>query len=189
MNRIYVLLIAVVGLTLAFLAVGLYVNWEQMIIQVIIQVIVQSILWGGLWRRIRQHQTTTPTTIPVRINQDLSPVDAAVLLDYTQSQVMKMIIYMLIKKDVVRLIENRPQLKLERTGVQTLKYFEDELLRSMRADGTLDNSAFPRIYENIRHEVGAKMAGYTIEATKNHYRDRVRQKMEIIETSNIQLEE
>lgn len=126
----------------------------------------------------------------------LTAVEAAVVLNVEPLRVLTMILYGLLIKRTVVVTETAPFIKLKKlvsegetarptipamnvtlpapTGL-SMRYYERDYLDAISTEGTLNEVALARTYENLIDEVNQKLRGHSREDTANYYRSIVNQ--------------
>lgn len=121
-------------------------------------------------------------------NRSLSAVEAGLVLGLKPVRVITMMLYGLLLKKQVAVIESQPLLKLQRIETPTppatapaangtsnstsiiLRYYEIDFLKAIKPDGTLDEEALAQDYRGLVSTVNQKLKGYSREDTENYYR-------------------
>jgi hypothetical protein len=109
-------------------------------------------------------------------NRTLTAVEAAMVLDQEPIRILTMVLYGLLLKRLVRVVQTEPLLKLEKiqrlpeeTPVQP-RYYEIDYLSAIRPNGTLDEKALALTYRGIVTTVNQRLRGYSRETTVTYYR-------------------
>jgi hypothetical protein len=109
-------------------------------------------------------------------NRTLTAVEAAMVLDQKPIRILTMILYGLILKHLVRVVQTEPLLKLEKvqkppeqTPVQP-RYYEIDYLSAIRPDGTLNEKTLALTYRGLVTTVNQRLGGYSREDTVNYYK-------------------
>jgi len=113
------------------------------------------------------------------VKRGLTAVEASYLLDMKPTQIVTEILYSLLQKRAVWAEETKPSLRLRvlapyenKTGTaeNPLRYYEIDLLSSLKADGTLDESKLAHTIMFLRDTVEQKLQGYSRKDTVDYYR-------------------
>jgi hypothetical protein len=122
-------------------------------------------------------------------NRSLTAVEAGLVMGLKPVRVITMMLYGLLLKRQVAVVESEPLLKLKRletppneppqqTTPETtatpaaapLRYYEIDFLGAIKPDGTLDEAALADAYRGLVNTVNQKLKGYSREDTENYYR-------------------
>jgi len=121
-------------------------------------------------------------------NRSLTAVEAGLILGLKPVRVLTMMLYGLLLKRQVAVVESQPLLKLQRiekpatpadapagdlapTPASTpLRYYEIDFLNAIKPEGTLDEEALAQDYRGLVNAVNQKLKGYSREDTENYYR-------------------
>ncbi len=109
-------------------------------------------------------------------NRTLTAVEAAMVLDQKPVRILTMILYGLILKRLVRVVQTEPLLKLEKIqkpSVETSaqpRYYEIDYLSAIRDNGTLDEKALALTYRGLVTTVNQRLRGYSREDTVTYYK-------------------
>lgn len=118
------------------------------------------------------------------IRKGLTAVEAATLLDVDPKKVLTMILFGLLRKNAVEVIETEPYLRLKTLSTSNLHYYEigfiDTVIKrsTVPADdnlvGTLSSRKLSDLINKLRAEVDEKVKYYCRADTINYYRKVVR---------------
>jgi hypothetical protein len=114
----------------------------------------------------------------------LTAPEAAVVLGLKPIRVLTMILYGLLRKGLVEILQSEPLVKLSELtiGPQKLdnsevsrispkkRYYEILFLNSIKSDGSLDERLLARAYMVLRDNVDNKIRGYSRTDTANYYK-------------------
>ena len=109
-------------------------------------------------------------------NRTLTAVEAGLVLGQKPVRVLTMILYGLILKRLVRVIQTEPLLKLEKTQKLSTetptqpRYYEIDYLSSVKPDGTLNEKALALTYQGLVTTVNQRLRGYSREDTIKYYK-------------------
>jgi hypothetical protein len=109
-------------------------------------------------------------------NRTLTAVEAGLVLEQKPVRVLTMILYGLILKRLVRVVQTEPLLKLEKTQklpegtpVQP-RYYEIDYLSAIKPDGTLNEKTLALTYQGLVTTVNQRLRGYSREDTAKYYK-------------------
>jgi hypothetical protein len=154
-------------------------------------VIVIAIFAGSIalstWNNSRRRMQYLPPSMKVEgvgIKRGLTAVEAAILLETPLNKVMTMILFGLLKKGAVTVLEDSP-LKIQPNeplpeGLQT---YEKEFLEARKAGGTLNEGKLRPMTANLVKEVNNKMKGFSRKETMTYYQDIVQRAWQQVETA------
>jgi len=106
----------------------------------------------------------------------LTAVEAAVVLDLKPVRVLTMILFGLILKRIVMIMDTDPLIKLQRLErpvdepAPRLRYYEIEYLGALQPEGTLNEMKLARTYLELRDTVNLRLRGYSRADTINYYK-------------------
>jgi hypothetical protein len=112
------------------------------------------------------------------VKRGLTAVEASYLLDLKPPQIVTEILYSLLQKRAVWAQETKPSLKLKvlppfenKTGPKDnpLRYYEIDLLNSLKADGSLDEEKLAHTIMFLRDTVEQKLQGYSRKDSVEYY--------------------
>jgi len=109
----------------------------------------------------------------VGIKRGLTAVEAAILLETPLNKVLTMILFSVLKKRGVVVLEEKP-LKLEKVDPlpqANWRDYELEFLASIKPDGTLDEKQLQRMMVELVKEVNAKLKGFSRKETIEYYKN------------------
>ena len=124
------------------------------------------------------------------IRRGLTAVEASHLLGMPPTKIVTEILYSLLQKRAVWVEATNPSLKLrimpqfeDMTGTPEtpLRYYEIDLLRAVKEDGTLDEERLAETVMSLRDGVEEKMRGYCRRDTIDYYRKIVAKAWEQVE--------
>jgi len=118
------------------------------------------------------------------VRKGLTAVEAAILLDVDPKKVLTMILFGLLRKNAVEVIETEPYLRLKILSTANLHYYEIDFIdavvkpsltsNSDALAGTLSDKKLSDLINNLHAEVDKKVAYYCRADTFNYYREVVR---------------
>jgi hypothetical protein len=118
-------------------------------------------------------------------NRSLTAVEAGLVMGLKPVRVLTMMLYGLLLKRQVAVVESEPLLKLkklekppiepsqeaaETPAATPVRYYEIDFLNAIKPDGTLDEAALADAYRGLVNTVNQKLKGYSREDTENYYR-------------------
>ncbi len=101
--------------------------------------------------------------------RDLTAVEAAIMLERPLEDVAAMMLFGLIKKGKVRVLDERMPMRLERLATTGEHPYETTYLSSIRPDGTLDRNGLRTCLVEAIKATSNKMDGFDLDATKLYY--------------------
>lgn len=152
------------------------------------------------WRRQRRERERRPARIrervveerverrPARIREDLTTAEAAVVVNLNRSQVMSIIIFTMVRKNCLEVIQYEPEIKVRKISSSNLESYEKEVYEAVKEDGSFDKDKLIAFYDRFKRSVENKMRGYDIEATRNYYKNYIEGCLNLVEASEIFLE-
>ena len=125
----------------------------------------------------------------VGIKRGLTAVEAAILLETPLDRVLTMILFGLLKKGAVTVLDDEP-LKIEANEPlpEKLRPYEKRLLEAVKKDSTLSEPKMRAMMVSLVKAVNNKMKGFSRKETVAFYRDIVRrawQQVEAAETPEV----
>jgi hypothetical protein len=109
-------------------------------------------------------------------NRSLTAVEAGLVIGLKPVRVLTMMLYGLLLKRMVAVVETDPLLKLKKLekpegeSASLPRYYEIDYLNAIQPDGTLDETALARTYRGLVDMVNKKLRGYSREDTVNYYK-------------------
>jgi hypothetical protein len=101
--------------------------------------------------------------------RDLTAVEAAVVLETPLDRVAAMILFGLIRKRKVTLIEGGDPLELEKHYEEGDHPYETRFLRSIKGEGHVSRTSLKSNLIELVNEVEAKLEGFDLEETRTYY--------------------
>ena len=116
-----------------------------------------------------------PPTLAVEgvgIKRGLTAVEAAILLEMPLNRVLTMILFGLLKKKAVVVLDEDPlRLRVvESVPKSRLRYYEKSFLESIKPDGTLDEKSLQEGIVRLVKAVNKKLKGFSRKETVSYYR-------------------
>jgi hypothetical protein len=109
-------------------------------------------------------------------NRSLTAVEAGLVIGLKPTRVLTMMLYGLLLKRMVAVVEIEPLLKIEKLekpegeSASAPRYYESDYLQAIKPDGTLDEKALAHTYQGLVDNVNQKLRGYSREDTMNYYK-------------------
>jgi hypothetical protein len=116
-------------------------------------------------------------------NRSLTAVEAGLVLGLKPVRVLTMMLYGLLLKHLVAVVESEPLLKLKKiekpndestsangAASPSPRYYEIDFLNSIKPDGTLDEKLLALSYQGLVNTVNRKLSGYSRQDTMNYYK-------------------
>jgi len=139
----------------------------------------------GVRARIRRQMAYLPPSIKVEgvgIKRGLTAVEAAVLLQTPLNRVLTMILFGLLKKGALTVLDEAPlKVQVEPSLPEELRSYEKGFLEAVEKNGRLDEERLRQVVIDLVREVNNKMKGFSRKETMDYYRDIVRRAWEQVE--------
>ena len=157
--------------------IGLVLPILLTIVAIIIVIVVIVLIVRKAVRRSYRKPGLRMETLGVR--RGLTAVESSWLLGLGPAKLVVAMLYSLLRKRAVWVREREPKLRLEvqpdfrdQTGTREtpLRYYEHRFLRSIGADGTLNEDGLVQAVRVVRDTVDQKMRGYNRGDTIQYYR-------------------
>jgi hypothetical protein len=109
-------------------------------------------------------------------NRSLTAVEAGLVIGLKPTRVLTMMLYGLLMKRMVAVVETDPVIKLKKLekpegeSASAPRYYESDYLQAIQPDGTLDEKALAHAYQGLVDNVNQKLRGYSREDTANYYK-------------------
>jgi hypothetical protein len=129
----------------------------------------------NLFRQQRRKMAYMPANVSVEgvgIKRGLTAPEAALLIDTPLNKVVRMILFGLLKKGIVR-VETTPKptvFKLEGAATESLRPYEKDFLACVKADGTLETTDLKKALVTMIKETDKALKGFSRTETKDYYR-------------------
>ncbi len=113
--------------------------------------------------------------------RNLTAVEAGYVLEQPPVRVLTMILYGLLLKHIVQIVDTEPILKLKKISPQpgqpdpSPRYYEIDYLNAIKPDGTLDENNLAKTYITVANSTDEKLRGYSRDETKTYYKSIVDQ--------------
>jgi len=118
------------------------------------------------------------------VRRGLTAVEAATLLELEPRKILTMILYGMLKKGAIQILEVEPKLKVKLTPrgkEMKLRYYEMLFAEAIREDGTLDDVKLAKVINKLRKTVDTKVKYYCRKDTIEYYRGIVRRAWDEVE--------
>lgn len=139
------------------------------------------------WSQRRRKMKYLPPSMKVEgvgIKRGLTAVEAAILLETSLDKVLTMILFGLLKKGAVAVLDDKP-LKIERKIDEpwpgNLRSYEKGFLKAVKKDGTLSESKLQSMMTGLVKALNSKMKGFSRGESVTYYRDIVRRAWKQVE--------
>ena len=106
------------------------------------------------------------------VRKGLTAVEAATLLDVNPRRVLTMILFGLMRKGAVSIVETKPKLRLQVVSTAGLRYYEDWFVDSIVFEsrvGTLSDKGLASLMLKLRKEINNKVKFYCRADTVKYY--------------------
>jgi hypothetical protein len=160
-----------------------------LVILVFIAIVVVVVLLTHVLRRRYLDPKMQMETLGIK--RGLTAVEAAYLLDASAAKVIVMILYSLLLKRAVWVNSTEPSLNLQimerfkdaasRSPETGLRYYEEDFLRAIKPDGTLDEKELAEAFMRVRSAVENTLRGYCRADTIAFYKKTVQEAWEQVE--------
>lgn len=145
------------------------------------------LLFGGLaiWTNRRRRMSYLPPLIKVEgvgIKRGLTAVEAAILMETPLERVLTMILFGLLKKEAVTVLDDDPlRVTVNRPLPEGLHPYEENFLDAVKDDGTLDQADMRAMMVSLVKQINTKMKGFSRRESVAYYRDIVRRAWKQVE--------
>ena len=150
-------------------------------------IIVAIFAFSSLTQRRRKMKYLPPTmkVEGVGIKRGLTAVEAAILLETPLDKVLTMVLFGLLKKSAVIVLDDKP-LKVEITEPvpESLHAYEKKFLDGVKKDDTLSERRLRSMMTGLIKTVNSKMKGFSRQETVAYYRDIVRRAWKQVEEAD-----
>jgi hypothetical protein len=152
-----------------------------------------GIIGLSLWSQRRRKMKYLPPSMKVEgagIKRGLTAVEAAILLETPLDRILTMILFGLLKKGAVTVLDDKPlKVEINEPRPEKLRPYEEKFLDAVKKDGTLSESRLRKMMVAMVKEVGNKIKGFSRKETVAYYKDIVRrawQQVAAAETPEVQ---
>jgi hypothetical protein len=144
--------------------------------------IVGLSVWGNR-RRKMQYLPPKMKVEGVGIKRGLTAVEAAILLETPLNKVLTMILFGLLKKGAVTVLDEKPlKIKVNEPVPDDLHPYENKFLAAVNKDGTLSEAKMRSTMTSLIKALNTKMKGFSRKESVAYYRDIVRRAWEQVES-------
>jgi hypothetical protein len=138
--------------------------------------------WGNR-RRKMQYLPPKMKVEGVGIKRGLTAVEAAILLETPLNKVLTMILFGLLKKGAVTVLDDKPlKIKVNEPVPDDLHPYENKFLEAVQKDGTLSEAKMRSTMTSLIKALNNKMKGFSRKESMVYYRDIVRRAWEQVES-------
>ena len=143
--------------------------------------IIALSVWGNRRRKMK-YLPPSMKVEGVGIKRGLTAVEAAILLETPLNRIMTMLLFGLLKKGAVTVLEDKPlKTKVNEPRPAKLQTYEDGFLDAVKQDGTLSETKLRKMMVALVKEVGNKIKGFSRKETVTYYKDIVRRAWQQVE--------
>jgi hypothetical protein len=136
--------------------------------------IVALAIWGQRKRKM-QYLPPSMKVEGVGIKRGLAAVEAAILLETPLNKIMTMVLFGLLKKGAVTVLDDKPlKITANEPRPAKLRPYEEKFLEAIKSDGTLSETRLRKMMVDLVKEVGNKIKGFSRKETVAYYKDIVR---------------
>jgi len=148
--------------------------------------------FGGLialavWSQRRRKMQYLPPSMKVEgvgVKRGLTAVEAAILLETPLNRVLTMILFGLLKKGAVTVLDDDPlKIKINEPLPEKLRPYEEKFLEAVKKDHTLSEGRLRTMMVALVKEVNNKMKGFSRKETATYYRDIVQRAWQQVESA------
>lgn len=159
---------------------GCCCNPVSIVFAVIVGVLALSV-WGQRQRKM-QYLPPSMKVEGVGIKRGLTAVEAAILLETPLDKALTMVLFGLLKKRAVTVLEDDPlKIQINEPRPENLHPYEVEFLEAVKTDGTLSEKQLQELMVNLVKGVNNKMKGFSRKESMAYYRDIVRRAWQEVE--------
>jgi len=139
---------------------------------------ISALVGLSMWSQRRRKMRYLPPTMKVEgvgIKRGLTAVEAAIILETPLNKVLTMILFGLLKKGTVTVLDDDPlRVEVNRPLPKKLRSYERKFLEAVEEDGGLDETQLRSAVTGLVKAVNKKMKGFSRKETMAYYRDIVR---------------
>jgi hypothetical protein len=118
----------------------------------------------------------------VGIKRGLTAVEAAILLETPLNKVLTMVLFGLLKKGAVTVLDDDPlKIELNEPLPDDLRSYEEKFIKAVKKDGTLSEKGLRSMMTSLIKAVNSKMKGFSRKESVVYYRDIVRRAWQQVE--------
>ncbi len=150
-------------------------------------VVMGGVFATSIWAQRRRKMQYLPPQIKVEgvgIKRGLTAVEASILLEIPLDRVLTMILFGLLKKQAITVLEDTPlTVEVADTLPEGLHPYEKKFLKAVKVDGTLSESKLRSTMTALIKAVNAKMKGFSRKETVAYYQDIVQRAWKQVEAA------
>lgn len=139
----------------------------------------------SIWSQQRRKMKYLPPSMKVEgvgIKRGLTAVEAAILLEKPLNEIMTMILFGLLKKGAVTVLEEKPlKAQANEPLPDKLHPYEKDFLEAVKKDGTLSQTRLRKLTVALIKQVNNKIKGFSRKETLVYYQDIVRRAWQQVE--------
>jgi hypothetical protein len=140
------------------------------------------------WTQRRRKMQYLPPSMKVEgvgIKRGLMAVEAAILLETPLDKVLTMILFGLLKKGAVTVLDDEPlTIEVGESPAEGLHSYEKKFLGAVKKDGTLSEEKLRSTMTGLVRAVNGKMKGFSRQESVAYYRDIVRRAWKQVEEAD-----
>ncbi len=134
-----------------------------------------GIIGVSVWSQRRRKMKYLPPSMKVEgvgIKRGLTAVESAILLETPLNKILTMILFSLLKKGAVTVLDDKPlKVQINEPRPTNLRSYESEFLDTVKNDGTLSEGKLRKLMVALVKEVGNKIKGFSRKETVAYYKD------------------
>jgi hypothetical protein len=142
----------------------------------------------SVWSQQRRKMKYLPPSMKVEgvgIKRGLTAVEASILLETPLNKVLTMILFGLLKKGAVTVLDDKPlKVQVNEPRPEKPHPYETDFLDAVKKDGTLSETRLRKMMVAMVKEVGNKIKGFSRKETVAYYKDIVRRAWQQVETAD-----
>jgi len=143
-----------------------------------------GIIGFSVWSQRKRKMQYLPPSMKVEgvgIKRGLTAAEAAILLEIPLNRIMTMILFGLLKKGAVTVLDDSP-LKIQiNEPLPKLRSYEAAFLETVKQDGTLSEKQLRKMMIALIKEVNNKMKGFSRKESVTYYEDIVKRAWQQVE--------
>ena len=147
--------------------------------------VIAGIVGLSIYSQRRRKMQYLPPSMKVEgvgIKRGLTAVEAAILLETPLNKVLTMILFGLLKKGAVTVLDDKPlKIKVNEPRPEKLHPYEEKFLAAVKKDGTLSESRLRKMTVALVKAVNNKMKGFSRKESVAYYKRIVRQAWQQVE--------
>ena len=148
-------------------------------------VIVAGFIGLSVWGQRKRKMQYLPPSMKVEgvgIKRGLTAAESAILLETPLNKVMTMILFGLLKKGAVTVLDDKPlKVQANEPLPEKLRPYEKKFLEAVKKDGTLSESRLRKMTVALVKEVNNKMKGFSRKETVTYYEGIVKRAWQQVE--------